>query len=35
MKEIVLDLVKSSIVGGVTLFLVLFTYLHVLEAFGI
>lgn len=31
----ILNFVGEAIVGGVTLFLIMFTYLHTLEALGI
>ena len=35
MLKNIVDFVKVSVVGGTMLFLVMFTYLHILEYFGI
>ena len=35
MLKNIVDFVKVSVVGGTMLFLVMFTYLHILEHFGV
>jgi hypothetical protein len=35
MKKAIIDFVTTSVIGGIGLFCVMFTYLHILEYFGI